>query len=202
MECAELPYLFRATTATLPEPVSLNFPEVELHRIRLRMGERTRPRVGLVWTGSNYDPARSIPFSSLRHLFENRTVEFWSLQAPENNGEWERFCAERGWNGRTFYTRGDVGLQRTGIADMAAFASEMDLVVTIDTLAAHVAGSLGLPTWLLLKREADWRWMLHSEDSPWYPTMRLFRQRAAGEWDEPLTRVCDALRDFCEEIEA
>ena len=93
-------------------------------------------------------------------------------------------------------------MRNAGIADMAAFASEMDVVITIDTMAAHVAGSLGLPTWLLLKREADWRWMLDRDDSPWYPSMRLFRQRTTGDWDDPLTQVCDALRDFCEEWQA
>ncbi|GAA3748352.1 glycosyltransferase family 9 protein [Terriglobus aquaticus] len=201
VECAELPFLFRATTATLPEPVGFVFPEAEAHRIRTRMGERTKPRVGLVWTGSNYDPARSIPFSQFRRLLENHSVEFWSLQAPENNAEWNAFCAERGWSQRRFYMADESGnVCHAGIADMAAFAREMDVLITIDTMAAHVAGSLGLPTWLLLKREADWRWMIDREDSPWYPTTRLFRQAVAGEWEGPLTRVCDALRDLDEEM--
>lgn len=204
IESAELPYLFRATTATLPAPVSLTFPETELHRIRTRLGERTRPRVGLVWTGSNYDAARSIDFAQFRSLLENHGVEFWGLQAPANNADWTYFCAERGWSARTFYTHAGTAeeFHHAGIADMAAFASEMDAVITIDTMAAHVAGSLGLPTWLLLKREADWRWMLHREDSPWYPTIRLFRQQTVGDWSAPLTRVCDVLRDFCEELSA
>lgn len=204
IESAELPYFFRATTATLPAPVKLVFPEVEMHRIRACMGERTRPRVGLVWTGSNYDAARSIPFDQFRGLMQNHSVEFWSLQAPENNHDWTHLCAERGWSARTFYTHGETAneLHGAGIADMAAFASEMDLVITIDTMAAHLAGSLGLPTFLVLKREADWRWMLDRDDSPWYPTVRIFRQHTTGDWTHPLTRVCDALRDFCEELEA
>ncbi|WP_419804522.1 hypothetical protein [Terriglobus sp.] len=204
VECAELPYLFRATTATLPEPVLLTFAEADLHRIRTCLGERTKPRVGLVWTGSNYDPARSVPFAQLLRLLRDHNVEFWSLQAFENNHDWTHFCAERGLSARTFYTHGETAteLRHAGIADMAAFASEMDLVITIDTMAAHIAGSLGLPTWLLLKREADWRWMLDREDSPWYPTLRLFRQRTTGDWDAPLTGVCDALRDFYEEMQA
>ena len=175
-----------------------------MHCIRMRLGERTRPRVGLVWTGSNYDPARSIPFALFRRLLGNHTVEFWSLQAYDHNCDWTQFCAERGWSARTVYTEGETAsdLRHAGIADMAAFASEMDLVITVDTMAAHLAGSLAVPTWLLLKREADWRWLLDRHDSPWYPAMRLFRQRATGDWDEPLTRVCDALRDLCEELQA
>lgn len=203
VECAELPFLFRATTATVPEPVAWVLSEEVAHRIRTRMGERSKPRVGLVWTGSDYDPARSIPFAQFRELLRDQSVEFWSLQAPENNADWRAFCAERGWSQRTFYTIGEAGaVCGAGIADMAAFAREMDVVITIDTLAAHVAGSLALPTFLLLKREADWRWMLNRDDSPWYPTMRLFRQSTAGDWAQPLRRAAAALRDFCEESKA
>lgn len=198
VECAELPYLFRATPAALPAPVRMVFREAVLHGVRGRLGVRMKPRVGLVWTGSSYDAARSIPFARVRVLLGNHAVEFWSLQAPENNAEWERYAREREWRARTFY----AGEDRAGIAEMAAFASEMDVVITIDTLAAHVAGSLGLPVWVLLKREADWRWMLEREDTPWYPTMRLFRQSEARDWSGPLERVCDRLRDWCVEADA
>ncbi len=204
VESAELSYLFRTTLATLPAPVRLFFPTFESERIRTRLGPRTRPRAGLVWTGSSYDPARSILFEELRPLLTGDTVEFWSLQAPGNNDDWNRFCAERGWAARTFYTRetADEEYCDNTVIDMAAFASELDLVITIDTLAAHVAGSLGLPTWLLLKRAADWRWLLGRDDSPWYPTMRLFRQTTEGDWSGPLARVCDALHDFHKEQSA
>ncbi len=204
VESAELPYLFRATPPTLPAPVHIELPETQRHAIRMRMGERTRPRIGLVWTGSNYDAARSIDFGQLHGLLATRAVEFWSLQSSEHNQDWTAFCAERGWSARTFYTNGETASEIThrGIADMAAFASEIDLVITIDTMAAHIAGSLGLPTWLLLKREADWRWMLDRDDSPWYPTMTLFRQKVAGDWAGVLSRVCDRLRDWCEEQQA
>ncbi len=197
IECAELPYTFRATPATLPSPTRLAFPEVALHTLRTRMGPRSRPRIGLVWHGSDFDPARSIPFELLRQtVLHNHDVEFWSLQPPSLNAPWLAICAERGWNNRTFYTGADSG---SGIADMAAFASQLDLVLTIDTLAAHIAGSIGLPTWLLLKHDADWRWMLDRDDTPWYPTTTLFRQPTPGDWLTVLKRVCDRLRDWNEE---
>lgn len=196
IEVAELPYLFRAAVETLPLPARFAFPEARQHAVRGLLGQRTKPRVGLIWTGSNYDAARSIRFDELRSVLVTHGVEWWSLQSPENNREWDEFVGERGWGARTFYGAGGT---HAGIADMAAFAQEMDLVITIDTLAAHVAGSLGVPTWLLLKREADWRWMLEREDTPWYPTMRLFRQNAAGDWNAVLVPVCKRLRDWCKE---
>ena len=202
IECAELPYLFRTTVGTLPPPTRFIFPETEQHRIRGLLRPRTNvckgPLVGLIWTGSGYDPARSIDFDLLRRLLADHDVEFWSLQAPENNAEWNGYTRQHGWSARTFYSADG---SHAGIADMAAMAAELDLIITIDTLAAHLAGSLGLPTWLLLKRDADWRWMLDRDSSPWYPTMRLFRQMEPGNWSTVLTQVCDRLRDWCEEQE-
>ncbi len=197
IESAELPYIFRATPATLPPPARIVFPEETLHGVRMRMGQRARPRVGIVWHGSDFDAARSLPFDLLRTtLLRHHGVEWWSLQPPALNAPWLALCAEHGWRDRTFYTSSGEG---AGIADMAAFASELDLVVTIDTLAAHIAGSLGVPTWLLLKHDADWRWMLDRDDSPWYPGMTLFRQAVPGDWSGVLDRACDALRDWTEE---
>jgi ADP-heptose:LPS heptosyltransferase len=72
----------------------------------------------------------------------------------------------------------------------------LDLVITVDTALAHLAGALGVPTWTLLASPADWRWMVDRTDSPWYPTMRLFRQPAPGAWEPVLAEVCDALRSM------
>ncbi len=201
VETAELPHLFRATPATLPSPTRMNFPEADLHPIRLRMGQRTKPRVGIVWHGSDFDAARSIPFDLLRTgLLERHDVEFWSLQPPASNGDWEDFCRRHGLSLRAFYTRAHDGSPGGAtMADMAAFASELDLVITIDTLAAHVSGSLGIPVWLLLKHSADWRWMLDRHDTPWYPGMTLLRQTVPGDWDGVLRRVSSNLRDWIEE---
>jgi ADP-heptose:LPS heptosyltransferase len=78
-------------------------------------------------------------------------------------------------------------------ADTAALLSNLDLLITIDTAAAHLAGAMGLPTWVLLSHSPDWRWMLDRADSPWYPTMRLFRQPAPGDWDTPIMQIAAAL---------
>jgi ADP-heptose:LPS heptosyltransferase len=78
-------------------------------------------------------------------------------------------------------------------ADTAALIAQLDLVVTVDTAVAHLAGALARPTWVLLPKVADWRWMLERPDSPWYPTMRLFRQAVAGEWASVVQQIKDEL---------
>ena len=83
----------------------------------------------------------------------------------------------------------------TDFADTAALVSALDLVLTVDTAVAHLAGALGTPVWLLLPYTPDWRWLLERSDNPWYPTMRLFRQRRFGDWAEVFARIADALAD-------
>jgi hypothetical protein len=81
-------------------------------------------------------------------------------------------------------------------SDTAAFIQNLDLVISVDTSVAHLAGALGKPVWTLLPFVPDWRWMLNREDSPWYPTMRLFRQPAPGDWGSVIERLKDALDEF------
>jgi ADP-heptose:LPS heptosyltransferase len=86
--------------------------------------------------------------------------------------------------------------QIADFADSAALVMEMDLVITVDTAMAHLVGALGRPVWVLLPFVPDFRWMLEREDTALYPSMRLFRQKRRGEWDEVIQRVRDALRDL------
>jgi ADP-heptose:LPS heptosyltransferase len=78
--------------------------------------------------------------------------------------------------------------------ETAALMQNLDLIVTVDTSMGHLAGALGKPVWILIPKAADWRWMLDREDSPWYPSVRLFRQQKPGAWDEPMGRLRSALR--------
>ena len=80
------------------------------------------------------------------------------------------------------------------VADTAAKVRLLDLVITVDTMLAHLAGTLGIPVWVMLPYLADWRWMLDTDQSPWYPSMRLFRQRAPGDWKSVIDRIEPALR--------
>jgi hypothetical protein len=88
----------------------------------------------------------------------------------------------------------DLGDELKDFANVAAIVANLDLVISIDSAVAHLAGALGKPVWILLNKGCDWRWFLGREDSPWYPTARLFRQSAPGEWLEVVKRVELALR--------
>jgi ADP-heptose:LPS heptosyltransferase len=83
----------------------------------------------------------------------------------------------------------DLAPQLTDFAETAAAIANLDLIITVDTAVAHVAGALGRPCWVMLRFRSDWRWLIEREDSPWYPSLRLFRQRAPGDWNEVLARV-------------
>ena len=82
--------------------------------------------------------------------------------------------------------------------DTAAIMKNLDLIITVDTAPAHLAGALGVPVWVALPFAPDWRWLLEREDSPWYPTMRLFRQKKPGDWDEVFARLMDAVTRLLE----
>jgi ADP-heptose:LPS heptosyltransferase len=90
----------------------------------------------------------------------------------------------------------DLASELTDLAETAAAIMQLDLVVAVDTAVAHLAGALGRPVWVLLPAVPDWRWLLGREDSPWYPTMRLFRQRRPGDWDGVIVQVAAALEAF------
>lgn len=143
-------------------------------------------KVGIAFKGApnhENDRFRSLPsLSVLDPLFAHRDIEFYSLQKGQGADE-AAACAGRLPN---FH---DVGATLQSMMDTARAIDALDVVLTVDTSVAHVAGALGKPVWLLLPAYADWRWHLVREDSPWYPTMRLFRNQGAGSWSEVVTRV-------------
>jgi ADP-heptose:LPS heptosyltransferase len=89
--------------------------------------------------------------------------------------------------------RADLAPRLSDFAETAAAIANLDLIITVDIAVAHVAGALGRPAWVMLRSRSDWRWLIEREDSPWYPTLRLFRQRAAGDWNVVVARVRAAL---------
>ena len=144
-------------------------------------------RVGLVWQGSGSQSLdrRSVPFEFLKPLLEQERTLFFSLQLgaaahdPGRAGVEEKIA--------------DLSPLMDDFASTATLMEQLDLIITIDTAVAHLAGALGKPTWLLLSATPDWRWMLEQSDSPWYPSMRLFRQAKPGDWSEPLTKLREEL---------
>ena len=172
VEVMELPFVFRTTLDTIPRAC----PYLQARPLPL---PGDRPRIGLVWRAGAWEQRRSIAFAQLAPLMELRGCSWFQLQHEAEPDERHR----------------DLAVVDTGdVAQTARFMSDLDLVITIDSLPAHLAGALGAPVWTLLTTPADWRWMTDRTDSPWYPTMRLFRQRDAGEWRPVIEDVHHALQ--------
>jgi len=181
-----LPLVFGTELATIPATVPyLRAPPDRVAAWRNRLGPRVRPRIGLCWWGLQHIPERSMPVSQLAPLLSVDGVEFHAVQK-------EIPPADRGWladhPGVVLY---DTAL--TDFAETAALLEEMDLIIAIDTSIAHLAGALGRPVWVMLRRNPDWRWFLDRADSPWYPTARLFRQKARDGWAGVIDAVRQAL---------
>ncbi len=154
-------------------------------------GRGTRPfLVGVVWQGSPGNPMdhwRSFPLAKLAPVADVPGVQFVRLQAIDGLDQ------IRALDGRFPIITLDSRRPRDFV-DTAAIISLLDLVITPDTSVAHLAGGLGVPVWLALSTVGEWRWMLEREDSPWYPTMRIFRQTKLGDWGDVFRRMADVLR--------
>jgi tetratricopeptide (TPR) repeat protein len=179
-----LPLAFATRLETIPVQTSyLEAPANRIAQWRLRLTPGA-PRVGLVWSGNprhKNDRSRSLPFDTLAPLIGVAGIDFVSLQKEPRPADAEALARY----GNVL----DLGPELQDFGDTAAVISLLDLVITVDTSIAHLAGALGKPVWIMLPTRVDWRWLLDREDSPWYPTARLFRQRAAGDWAGVIARV-------------
>ena len=148
-------------------------------------------RIGIAWQGnptSLFDQGRSIPLACFAPLARLPNVRLISLQMNHGLDQLERLP-----DGMEVTTLGPgFNAGPDNVVDTAAVMKNLDLIISTDTSVPHIAGALGCPIWVLLKAAPDWRWQLEREDCPWYPTMRLFRQKRAGEWDEVMARVAAA----------
>jgi len=191
-----LPLAFGTTVETIPQRVPyLAVPEEALRKASALAWPTTGLRVGLAWAGSPSHPKnrfRSIPLGLLEPLFGLEGVQYFSLQMGAAAAE----AAAR----RAPIT--DLGPVTGDMADTAAQMAHLDLVISIDTSVAHLAGALARPLWVLLSYLPDWRWLLDREDSPWYPTARLFRQPRTGDWPAVIERVRAALVELAAQKQA
>lgn len=180
VESMELPHALRVSIADLPGriPYLVSPPG---HRRRRRS---QRLQVGLVWAAGDWRRERSVPPSLLQPI-ASLPIDVIGLQQGSARRDPAAACL-------TGALRGSVA-ETASIAETAALICSLDLVVTVDTMAAHLAGALGRPVWTLLDAEADWRWMRRRTDSPWYPTMRLFRQPQPGIWEPPINDIATEL---------
>jgi Tfp pilus assembly protein PilF len=149
--------------------------------------KNSRPKIGLVWQGNplhKRDHERSIPFALLEPLLAIKEVDFYSLQYKPT---------EKDRTGMNAAGITDLTAPIKNLADTAATLAQLDLLITIDSAPAHLAGALGLPVWVLVTANPDWRWLLDRSDSPWYPGLRLFRQPEPGNWAAVINEVTEAL---------
>lgn len=183
-----LPQRFATSLASIPADVPYLAADADaVAAWRERLKGRPRPRIGLAWAGNpNHlnDRNRSMPARAFIPLINRAAGSFFSLQVgPGASAQLKDLPA----------TVVDLTFELADFLDTAALIQALDLVISVDTAVAHLAGALAKPVWLLLPFVPEWRWLLDRDDSPWYPTMRLFRQSAPGDWAGVIERLADAL---------
>jgi len=187
-----LPFAFKTAMATIPaEMPYLTAPREKIDRWGIRLESGRAPRIGIAWSGRPRQGEfrnRPIPLRLLAAILETPGLRFIALQKELREGDAALLQAHP----RVI----NLGPELEDFSDTAAIISLLDLVISVDTSVAHLAGALGKPVWILLQYAADWRWLLERHDSPWYPSARLFRQPKIGDWESVIPRVHDALRSI------
>lgn len=191
-----LPSRLNMASNAIPTPIPYLFPdENRIDAWRKKMPDTGRAfKVGLMWAGSPENPNnqnRSLPLSKLDLLGTVKNVVFYNLQKGDGADQAKQPLA----NLYFIDLKEDIG----DFASTAALIANLDLVISVDTSVAHLAGAIGKPAWVMLPFAPDWRWLLDRDDSPWYPTHRLFRQREIGNWEEVISRVKVALDSLAEQ---
>ncbi len=172
IELMELPHILRLTPRTIPSRVPY------LHILK-PPDASPKFRLGLVWASGIWRPERSIPLELFSFLNQVPNLEVIPLQRGEATRNLPQSSPR--------FSKPDFS--NTSVLRTAQLIRTLDLVITTDTMVAHLAGALAAPVWTLLPFHADWRWLHNRTDSPWYPTMRLFRQTTPGDWPEVVGRV-------------
>jgi hypothetical protein len=190
LQCAlmSLPLALRTTLHSLPREVSyLTPPPGRIARWRRRLEQISDKKIGLAWSTNAASPTarrRSCRLSEFAPLTSIPNTRLVSLQKGPAASETEA----------SPFSITDWTSDLYDFADTAALIANLDLVITVDTAVAHVAGAIGKPFWVMVPFAPDWRWLLKRDDSPWYPTARVFRQPSAGNWKDVIHQVAGALR--------
>jgi tetratricopeptide (TPR) repeat protein len=190
-----LPLAFCTTLDSIPAHVPyLRADAARLEWWRARLGPRRRLRVGLTWSGglrshlpelAATNGRRNIPLALLGPL-RHPEIEFYSLQKGDAAEAELRQAVASNWNGPEIH---DLTAWLSDFADTAALLEQLDLIISVDTSTAHLAGALAKPVWILNRFDSCWRWLSDRTDSPWYPTARLYRQTSPGDWQGVVERV-------------
>ena len=182
-----LPGIFRTDIDTIPNPVPYIHADrasCELWQSRINCQDAGL-NIGLVWAAKpTYKHLKSCPLEVLRPLFNIKNFKIHGLQKGDALRQADNQALEMN----------NIGPELESFADTAAVIDGMDLVISVDTAVAHLAGAMGKPVWVLVPYAPDWRWLLDREDSPWYPSMRLFRQPRPGDWQSVVDRIGRHLR--------
>jgi ADP-heptose:LPS heptosyltransferase len=194
-----LPLAFKTTLQTIPAQIPyLAADPLKVSQWAKRLGSRTdasRLRVGIVWSGgvrpdqrfedASWGQRRNLSLDQMASL-NLPQIDFFSLQ--KGNPAQEELARRHleVWPSPNLYNYVD---ELVDFSDTAALVENLDLIITVDTAIAHLAGALGKPVWILNRFDSCWRWLVGREDSPWYPSARLYRQQAPGEWEPLLAQV-------------
>jgi hypothetical protein len=183
-----LPLAFKTLVQTIPGATPyLEVDRAKKERWRQRLGDKKALRVGVAWSGSDINKKRTISLQQLEPLLQ-LPFEFHSVQKAVSAEDIVMLS-----NRDCVHLHHD---ELRDFSDTAALISEMDLVISIDTASAHLAGALGKPVWVMLPLAPDFRWLTDRKDSPWYPTAKIFRQVALDEWSNVITDVVDNLKQY------
>jgi hypothetical protein len=195
-----LPLAFKTTLETIPNQVPYLFADPDKDRYwQDKLGTTHKLKVGLVWSGGfrPNQPAiwavnerRNLPFHHWSAL-KDVDVFFYSLQKGDPAESEFKQIMQLEWNGPLII---DYTAELHDFADTAALINNLDLIISVDTSTAHLAAAMGKPVWLLSRFDGCWRWLLNRDDSPWYPSIRLFRQREPGNWNEVIQKIRAQLR--------
>jgi tetratricopeptide (TPR) repeat protein len=190
-----LPLAFGTTLETIPQYMPYFKANAEKSLFwKIKLGEKSKLRVGLAWSGGfrpnqpevwSDNKRRNIPLAKLAVL-KHPNIEFYSLQKGQPAESELAELMRENWDGPDII---DFTSLLNDFSDTAALVENLDLVISVDTSTAHLAGALGKPVWILNRFDTCWRWLLERTDSPWYPTAKLYRQKKTGDWENVVQRV-------------
>lgn len=178
-ELTELPHALRTTFPSVATHVPYVFPRMTS---RVPQSDSGLLKVGIAWRGGSGSSGNAVPFEEFTRLQEIEGIELYSLEYPRDADELRRL--------------GAIDLACKEIELLASRMQKLDLIVTVDSYLAHLAGAMGLRVWTLLPANSDWRWMEGRSDSPWYPSMQLFRQAVRGDWSAVMDEVMTQLPEY------
>jgi hypothetical protein len=194
-----LPLAFKTNKNSIPNTTPYLKPQKAKDEYwKSKLSAIKRPKVGLVWSGGfrpnnpelwGVNQRRNIPFELMSKL-NQEGIEFFSLQKGEGVESELKAHKERFWDTGNFHDYTELLIN---FSDTAALIYQLDLVISVDTSTAHLAGALGKPVWILNRYDNCWRWLSEVETSDWYPSARLFRQKVAGEWGDLIHAARDQL---------